>query len=395
MYLLESHGGARMRVSATAHRILSRRWSGAAFEEIAREFRDAGVAGATAAHMAESYDALAARVRAADARARVTDRSYLVRFTLIPAAVVERLARPFTVLYSGLAAIPLIAFTAICLAFWTAVVTRSPSVAGHHDAQVYATAYGLFVVSLVFHEFGHASASMRFGQRPGGIGFTLYLTLPALYADVTSSWKLPRMQRVVVDAGGTYFQLVFAALYVVAYAVTGRFEFHAAVLMIVAVSLLNLNPLFKFDGYWILADLLGITNLSRQAPRIFRAVFDRALGRSPTLGLPWRGRTIAFLFAYAVAAAAAWAYFLHRIAGSIAGQARSLAHAAVLVAQHRMTLGDVGVRTLLTTFGLLFSTYLVGRLTLALLKSSSATVLSTIRTLRKTQILKDTDIHAA
>lgn len=77
----------------------------------------------------------------------------------------------------------------------------------------------LFLISLIVHEFGHATACARFGAAPSSIGFAVYLIYPVLFSDVGTAWKLRRWQRVVVDLGGIYFQIwtmnIYAALYLV------------------------------------------------------------------------------------------------------------------------------------------------------------------------------------
>lgn len=73
----------------------------------------------------------------------------------------------------------------------------------------------LFMLSNAFvllHELGHSTASLRHGIQPGKIGFGFYLIFPVLFSDVTKSWLLPRRKRLVVNAGGVYFQLIVNVL---------------------------------------------------------------------------------------------------------------------------------------------------------------------------------------
>jgi putative peptide zinc metalloprotease protein len=146
--------------------------------------------------------------------------------------------------------------------------------------------YLLFLLSILVHEFGHAAASVRYGAVPSGIGFTLYLIFPALYSDVTTSWKLKSRQRAMVGLGGIYFQLIAAAVYTLLGIFLQTAYFEIAVLMIFGNCLLNLNPVFKFDGYWILSDLLGVVNLHRQPKQIFLYLYNRVRGRAAS-SLPW------------------------------------------------------------------------------------------------------------
>jgi putative peptide zinc metalloprotease protein len=125
----------------------------------------------------------------------------------------------------------------------------------------------LCLLSILFHEFGHAAAVAKYGGSPGHIGFGLYLLLPSFYADVSEIWRFRRRERMVVDLGGVYFQ----QLSFVVFAVLGHYflapEFFAVCYFIDLMAWFNLNPIFRFDGYWFLVDYLAIPNLYQHALR--------------------------------------------------------------------------------------------------------------------------------
>ncbi len=102
---------------------------------------------------------------------------------------------------------------------------------------------------------------------------------PAFYSDVTDAWRLRRWQRVIVDLSGMYFQLVIGAAYAIAWQCSGWRPFRMAIYGILASGLINLNPILRFDGYWVLCDLLGVTNLGRQPVRLARNLFLRLRGQ--------------------------------------------------------------------------------------------------------------------
>lgn len=122
----------------------------------------------------------------------------------------------------------------------------------------------IFIVSGIFHEFGHASALRYGGGRTRGMGVGFYLIYPAFYTDVTDSYRLGRWARVRTDLGGVYFHVIFAlALIVLSLLLKQEF-------LLVAVLLINLEiitqflPFVRFDGYWLLADLTGIPDFFSQ-----------------------------------------------------------------------------------------------------------------------------------
>lgn len=148
-----------------------------------------------------------------------------------------------------------------------------------------SAAYLLLLISLVVHELGHASACKRFGGKPSEIGFTIYLIYPALYSDVSSSWELARGKRVVVDAAGWYLQLGLGGCYMLLYHLTHWYALRMAFFMILFTCIVSPNPLFKFYGYWLASDCLGVTNLAQQPMRLARYLWNKF--RGSTERLPW------------------------------------------------------------------------------------------------------------
>jgi putative peptide zinc metalloprotease protein len=124
---------------------------------------------------------------------------------------------------------------------------------------------GLCLFSILAHEFGHAAAVSKYGGTPGSIGFALYILMPSFYADVSEIWRFSRRQRMVVDLGGVYFQqLVFAGFTFIG-VFTSAPEYFLACRLIDLMALLTLNPIFQFDGYWLLVDYLGLPKLYKLA----------------------------------------------------------------------------------------------------------------------------------
>ncbi|MFD0514802.1 hypothetical protein ACFQ0Q_39435 [Streptomyces aureus] len=121
--------------------------------------------------------------------------------------------------------------------------------------------FALIVASLVFHEFGHASACRYGGARPGSIGFGLFLIWPSMYTDVTDVYRINRAGRIRTDLGGVYFNVVFLLGLAGAYLLTGQPFFLGAVYLVHFEILEQLMPAVRLDGYYILGDLAGIPDL--------------------------------------------------------------------------------------------------------------------------------------
>lgn len=153
----------------------------------------------------------------------------------------------------------------------------------------------IFTFITLFHELGHATACRKYGLAQGNIGFGIYFFTPVFYNDSTHAWQLNNKQRLLIDVGGIYFQVL--ALIPVCYLYIFHGSDVAAYLILVNLStiLTNLNPLLKYDGYWILADLLNIPNMRRKTGQItsrfiLQYVFFKKLKEDKALSQISRGK---------------------------------------------------------------------------------------------------------
>ena len=139
------------------------------------------------------------------------------------------------------------------------------------------TVLGLMLASTAFHEIGHATACRYGGARPGAMGCGIYLVWPAFYTDITDTYRLGRAGRLRADLGGVYFNAVFLTAMTLLYTLTGYQPLLVAVLMINLEIIQQLLPTLRFDGYYIMADLVGIPDLFTYIGSILkRTVLRRA-----------------------------------------------------------------------------------------------------------------------
>ncbi|MFJ9905122.1 hypothetical protein ACIRVK_19865 [Streptomyces sp. NPDC101152] len=153
----------------------------------------------------------------------------------------------------------------------------------------------LTVASLVFHEFGHASACKYGGARPGCIGCGLFLIWPSMYTDVTDVYRIGRAGRIRTDLGGVYFNVVFMLAMAGAYFATGAQFFLAAVYLGHFEILEQLMPAVRLDGYYILGDLAGVPDLYGKIKPILLSLVPGAKGkaaRREVAGLKKSARTV-------------------------------------------------------------------------------------------------------
>lgn len=124
-------------------------------------------------------------------------------------------------------------------------------------------AYLIAFATYGLHELGHATALRYAGARPGRIGFTMYLIFPAFYSDVTDAWRLARKQRIIVDIAGSFFECFLFLPIAIALVLTHLACFWYALLLTGASLVSNFNPVFRFDGYWVIRDYFGTGNVFR------------------------------------------------------------------------------------------------------------------------------------
>jgi hypothetical protein len=143
--------------------------------------------------------------------------------------------------------------------------------------------YSLTICTVLFHELGHAAACKKYDCEYGHIGFLIYIILPAFYVNLSNAWRLPRKQRAVIDAGGIYFQTLLVVPLFLLFLLTNSQYFGGLIYAIDAMAIFSLNPLFKFDGYWLLVDLTGVVNIHRRAWRTVKDVMLWSLGAAKVI----------------------------------------------------------------------------------------------------------------
>ena len=130
--------------------------------------------------------------------------------------------------------------------------------------------YAGLVLIKSLHEFGHAYFCRKFGGEVHVMGVMLMIFTPVPYMDATSSWGFrSRWQRMLVGGAGMIVEIFVAALATFVWASTNTGTLHNLaynIMFIASVStvVFNINPLLRFDGYYILSDLIEIPNLHQR-----------------------------------------------------------------------------------------------------------------------------------
>lgn len=134
----------------------------------------------------------------------------------------------------------------------------------------------------VLHEFGHAFSCKIAGGHVPEMGIFLIAFTPCAYVDVTSSWSFTnKKDRIIVGLGGVYIESIIAclALFVWAFTTsctTQAIAYNVFFLASILTFIMNINPLMRFDGYYVLSDLLEMPNLRSRAQKFALQIFKRA-----------------------------------------------------------------------------------------------------------------------
>lgn len=306
-YMVVSRNKKYIQISATAYRILDKVRAGDSFAAIAQAMTDESSTTVTPDQIHQAYQHLLARIQQIDGEAQTRQKNFWIRIPLLPAQKVIAVASRFTWLFHPLVALVFLSsFTLLSgYAFERGLLNKLVP----QNSSVLIISYLLFLLSLMAHEFGHASACLRGDVKPSDIGFTIYLVFPAFYSDVSASWQLSRWKKVRVDTGGMYFQLCVGTLYLLLYLLAGFQAFQLAFLAVIGSCIISLNPFMRFDGYWIVSDMLGITNLSQWPSRLLLYCYNVARKR-PVKALPYPLMTTCIIAIYGFIRTGFIVYFL-------------------------------------------------------------------------------------
>jgi putative peptide zinc metalloprotease protein len=148
----------------------------------------------------------------------------------------------------------------------------------------WASIFVVFVLIKAIHETGHGVICKRFGGQVPEFGAMLLVLLPSPYVDASATWAFPsKWQRMAVGAGGMIFELAVAAGAAHYWAATlhagspllHKLAFNAMFTASVTTLLFNANPLMRFDGYYILSDLLEVPNLMQRSMKMLQHLAQR------------------------------------------------------------------------------------------------------------------------
>src|SRR6201997_1961611 len=122
----------------------------------------------------------------------------------------------------------------------------------------------LFAAMAFFHESFHGLTCKHFGANVESMGFSIMYFAPSFFCDITQVWIYGgKWERIATAIAGIWGDLIlcFFATIIWWTTVPGMMVHNVAykIMMVtgIGVSILNLNPLIKLDGYYIFCELIG------------------------------------------------------------------------------------------------------------------------------------------
>ncbi|HLE52408.1 MAG TPA: cyclic nucleotide-binding domain-containing protein, partial [Anaerolineales bacterium] len=140
------------------------------------------------------------------------------------------------------------------------------------------------ILPVLIHEMGHALTVKHYGREVPKGGVMLYFGMPAAFVETTDIWMEPRRARLAVTWNGPYTGLILGGaaaifMWAVPSAPINPMLFKMAGFAYLTVFF-NVNPLLKFDGYYLLSDAIDIPGLREKSMTFIRdRLLDKLLHR--------------------------------------------------------------------------------------------------------------------
>lgn len=191
----------------------------------------------------------------------------------------------------------------ICLAFITILFNTDRFAQDFTQVYLQTQVSGVIYIWLIalcaiaLHECGHGLTCKYYGGDVHEMGFLLLAFQPCLYCNVNDAWLFEnKTHKIQVALAGVWVELLLAALATMVWLLVDVYNpvgYIAFVLMTIGTAsslLVNLNPLLKFDGYYILTDWLEMQNLRQNSlawfswnlkTKLFNSTEDKPLNPTP------------------------------------------------------------------------------------------------------------------
>lgn len=217
--------------------------------------------------------------------ATVANKVFFFRFSLFdPDRVFGRMAKPLWWIWTRTThwvAVVMIAVATVV--FLTNAEQLDEALANLFHWENIALMWVTTIVLKSIHELGHGLTCKHFGGEVHEVGFMSLVFTPYFFVNVSDAWAMPdRKHRILISAAGIYVELIFAALATFLWAIVQpgwfhNFLFNIIIIASISTLIFNANPLMRFDGYYIMIDLIEVPNLQAKSRALISHQVKRLL----------------------------------------------------------------------------------------------------------------------
>ena len=202
---------------------------------------------------------------------RLQNLLHLKIYTFNPVKILTFLEKKFRFFFSKSFqyAFGFLAFIAIYISIlhWKSLVDSIEKLYSLHNILLILP---VVIISLMIHEFAHGIALKHYGGKVEEMGIMLLYFFPALYCNTSDAWMLGKRQRIAVTLAGAYIQIFIWMTATLFWRLLAPDTLFSRICLICILfdgilSLFNLIPLIRLDGYYVLSDYVEIPNLRPKA----------------------------------------------------------------------------------------------------------------------------------
>lgn len=257
-------------------------------------------------------DRLKSRRRSAGFSGWVT-KLFFSRFSIFdPDALFTALERPLRWIWTKATMWTSIVLIVLACTVFVANYSRiAPSMTNFFTLHNLVLVWATTILIKSIHELGHGVTCKHFGGEVHEVGIMLLVFTPYFFVNVSDSWVMPRRRdRILISAAGIYVELILAAFATFLWAIVqpGALQqmlYNVIVIASFSTIVFNANPLMRFDGYYIMTDLMEVPNLSTKSRAFIANQLKRLLFGAESAGsmarLPLPTTRMGLFYFYAVA----------------------------------------------------------------------------------------------
>jgi putative peptide zinc metalloprotease protein len=193
---------------------------------------------------------------------------FMFRIPLVQGPALERAIKRFVFLGSK----PFVALSVAIVCLGVACFAMNSNHFLRLSAQLFVPSaaiwwMGAWLILKAIHEMGHAVVCVAHGGQLRGAGVASFYMAPVPYVDTTDMWRLPdRIARAYCAAGGMWMEIFASSIAILVCQMSENPSIQYFCISIVTLGAFttiafNANPLVRFDGYYILSDILNRPNL--------------------------------------------------------------------------------------------------------------------------------------